>query len=84
MFVVSTGGCEPATCAADAPTSVMGDCEFTERVVSTLTPVVTTAMVLARSDCGLGVKQVTEGTGALCSITGERVTSSIGGAGVAK
>ena len=37
-FVVSTGGSEPATCEAEAPTSVMGDCEFTERVVSTVTP----------------------------------------------
>ena len=26
--VVSTGGSEPATCEAEAPTSVMGDCEF--------------------------------------------------------
>ena len=44
-FVVSTGGSEPVTCEAEAPTSVMGDCEFTERVVSTVTPVMISAMV---------------------------------------
>ena len=36
---------EPVTCEAEAPTPVMGDCEFTERVVSTETPVVTAATV---------------------------------------
>ena len=70
-YVVSTGGSEPATCEAKAPTSVRRGREFTERMVS------------AVGNCGLGVNQVTDGAGALYSITGEGVTNSIGGAGVA-
>ena len=68
------------SCKAKAPTSVRGDCEFTERMVSAVTPEMRSAMV---GNCGLGVKQVTGGAGALYSITGEGVTDSIGGAGVA-
>ena len=50
------------------------------RTTRFLTPVMRSAML---GNCGLGVKQVTGGAGALYSITGEGVTNSIGGAGVA-
>ena len=49
-------------------------------MVTRLAPVVTAAKVWVGENCSLGVATVTDGAGAVCSITSEGATS---GAGVA-